>query len=96
MLSDHEMRTLRELERGLLDDDPEFPRLFGTRAQRLGRKHLGMPTAIAIAVAMVFGGGLLVAGAPGAALGVITMTGLLWLAWRWCHATTSDDDHRSP
>ncbi|MDN5919811.1 MAG: DUF3040 domain-containing protein [Pseudonocardia sp.] len=99
MLSDHEMKTLRELERQLLDDDPEFPRRFDTRARRLGGNHLGMPAATAIAVVMVLAAVLLVAGAPGAALGLVTVTGVLWLAWRWCYATTSDnssrDDHHS-
>ncbi|MBW0101796.1 DUF3040 domain-containing protein [Pseudonocardia sp. KRD-291] len=37
MLSDHELKTLRELERRLLDDDPDFPRSFTTRERRLHR-----------------------------------------------------------
>jgi len=93
MLSDHEMRMLRELERRLLDDDPEFPRRFDTRAQRLDRRHLGMPTAVAV-VAAVFGGVLLLAGAPGPALALVTVTGLLGLIWRWWHASTSADNAR--
>lgn len=99
MLSDHELKTLRELERRLLEDDPGFPRSFDTRARRLGRPQLGLPAMTAIAVAMALGAVLVVAGAPGAALGLVTVTGLLWLAWRWCHATTSEgtspDDHPS-
>lgn len=97
MLSDDETRTLRELERRLRDDDPAFPRRFDARAQRLERRHVGVP--VAVTFAAVFGGVLLIAGAPGAALGLITVTGLLWLAWRWCRAALSDsdvrDDHHS-
>ena len=94
MLSDHELKTLRELERRLLDDDPDFPRSFDTRAQRLGRPRPGLPSITAVAVAVVLGAVLLMAGAPGAALGLVTVTGLLWLAWRWCYATTSDTSSR--
>lgn len=98
MLSDHEMKRLRELERQLLDDDPEFPRSFDTRARRLGRHQIGLPAMSAIAVMMVLAVFLVVAGAPGAALGLVTVTGLLWLTWRWCWATTSEhgsrDEHR--
>ncbi|MDN5919420.1 MAG: DUF3040 domain-containing protein [Pseudonocardia sp.] len=94
MLSDHELKTLRELERRLLDDDPEFPRRFDTRARRMRGPQLRLPAAIAIAVVMVLAAVLLVAGAAGAALGLVTVTGLLWLAWRWCYATTSDNTPR--
>ena len=41
MLGDHERKTWRELERQFMADDPEFPRSFDARAQRLGCKHLG-------------------------------------------------------
>lgn len=94
MLSDHERRTLRELERQLLDDDPGLHRSFDARAQRLGRSPLGLPATIAIAVAMVLGAVLLVAGAPGAALALLTVTGLLWVAWRRRHAITAIDGSR--
>jgi hypothetical protein len=92
MLSDDEARTLRELERRLRDDDPEFPRRFDARAQRLERRHVGMP--VVVMVAFLFGGVSLIAGAPGAALALITVTALVWLAWRWCRATPSDGDVR--
>jgi len=90
MLSDHELKALRALERQLLDDDPEFPRSFDARAQRLGRGHIGLLTASGIAVVMVLAAVLVVSGAPGAALGLIVITAVLWLGWRWCLGTTSD------
>ena len=40
MLSDHEWRTLREVERQFLAEDPEFARSFATRAQHLGHRRL--------------------------------------------------------
>ena len=40
VLSDHERKTLREFERQFQVEDPEFTRSFGTRAQRLRRRHL--------------------------------------------------------
>lgn len=81
MLSDHEMRTLRELERRLLDDDPDFPRRFDMRARRLDRRRreLRVATALVLALAAV----LLVAGAPGAAFALVAVCGVVWLAWRW-------------
>lgn len=53
-----------------------------------------MPTAIVVAAVMVFAGVRVIAGAPGTALGLITVTGLLWPVWRWCRSTTSDSDVR--
>ncbi|MHA6797669.1 DUF3040 domain-containing protein (plasmid) [Pseudonocardia bannensis] len=42
MISDHERKMGRELERQFMADAPGFPRSFDARAQRLDRKHLGM------------------------------------------------------
>lgn len=94
MLSDHELKTLRALERQLLDDDPDFPRSFDTRARRLGRPHLGMTARVVIAVVMLLAVVLVVAGAPGSALGLVAATGLSWAVWRWWPAAISDNGPR--
>ncbi len=99
MISDHEQRKLRELERRLLDDDPEFPRSFDARARRLGRARLGPADKAVMATVLALGTILLVAGAPGAALALATVAVLLWLAWRTCRPSTRDngssDEHPS-
>ena len=69
MLSDHERKTLREVERQFLAEDPEFTRSFDTRAQRLRRRHLdGVSVKIAIVAAVLLGALMLVAGSPSGAL----------------------------
>jgi hypothetical protein len=40
VLNDRERKTLREVERQFLVENPEFTRSFATRAQRLERRHL--------------------------------------------------------
>ena len=69
MLNDHERKTLREVERQFLVEDPEFTRSFATRAQRLERRHLdGGLVKIAIVAAVLLGALMLVAGSPSGAL----------------------------
>lgn len=83
MLSDHERKELRELERRLADLDPDFPRTFDARARSLGRPGGGWPGAIlacGVAALCVL---LLVAGSPGGAVALGTVTAVIWLALRW-------------
>jgi|1186.fasta_scaffold450626_1 hypothetical protein len=82
MLSDREQRVLRELEQQFLTDDPDFPRSFDTRAQRLGRAHAATSTRFAIVVALAIGTLMLAAGSLAGALAAGALTGLVWLAWR--------------
>ena len=91
MLSDHERKTLQELERQFMADDPEFPRAFDARAQRLDRKHLGGTATTAIVAAVLLFALMLVAGSLGGALMLATVTGLIWWAWRH-----SGDTRRQP
>ncbi|MHA6797675.1 DUF3040 domain-containing protein (plasmid) [Pseudonocardia bannensis] len=91
MLSDHERKALRELERQFMADDPEFPRSFDARAQRLDRKHLGGSATIAIVVAVLLFALMLAAGSLGGALAFAAGTGLIWLAWQY-----SNDTRRQP
>lgn len=88
MLSDHERKTLRELESQFIAEDPEFPRSFDARAQRLDRKRLGVTAMIAILAAVLLSALMLVAGSPGAAMAFAVVTGLIWLAWRFSGDTS--------
>ncbi len=87
MLSDHERRTLRELDGRFLADDPEFPRSFDARAQRLGHTPLGGSATLALAVGVLLCVLMLVAGSLAGALAFAAATGAIWLAWR--HSTGS-------
>jgi hypothetical protein len=83
MLNDHERNTLREFERRLLSEDPEFARSFDARAQRLASAS---PPGVGIKIFLV--GGLLlsalvlVAGSLSGAVAIAVATGLVWLVWR--------------
>jgi Flp pilus assembly protein TadB len=90
VLSDHERKTLRELERQLMAEDPEFPRSFDAGAHRLGRKHCGVTAGIAITVAVLLFALMLAVGSLGGALAFGAGTGLVWLAWR------HSDNRRQP
>jgi hypothetical protein len=94
VLSDHERKTLQELERQFMADDPEFPRRFDARAQRLDRKHLGGAATIAIVGAVLLVALMLVAGSLGGALAFATATGLIWLAWR--HSSDTPPPRQAP
>jgi hypothetical protein len=86
VLSDHEWKTLRNVERQFLAEDPEFARSFDTRARQLRRQQADrVSVKIAMAAAVLLGGLMLVVGSPGGALAFAAMTGLMWLAWRHSH-----------
>ncbi|WP_433503703.1 DUF3040 domain-containing protein [Pseudonocardia halophobica] len=85
MLSDNERKTLEELERQFMADDPEFPRLFDVRAQRLdSNHHFGISFAIAVALvtAALFFTVMLATVSLAGALAFAAVTGLIWVAWR--------------
>jgi hypothetical protein len=85
VLNDHERKTLEELERQFMADDPEFPRLFYARAQRLdSNHHFGMSFAIAVAIAAaaLFFTVMLATVSFTGALAFAAVTGLIWVAWR--------------
>lgn len=87
MLSDHERKALRELERQLIADDSEFPQAFDARAQRLDRQHLGVPAKTAITVAVVLIALMLLVGWLAGALALACAIGLIWLICRPPHGT---------
>jgi Protein of unknown function (DUF3040) len=95
MLSDHERKTLLDVERRFLAEDPEFARSFD--AQRLRR--LRQPAAprgsngkIAVAVALLFSAILLLAGFPGGALACVITTAVTCAAWWFLE----DSEPRAP
>ena len=81
MLNDHERKTLREVERQFLVEDPEFTRSFATRAQHLETQHQdGVGIKIFLVAAVLLGALMLVAGSPSGALAFAAGAGLIWLA----------------
>ena len=82
MLNDHERKTLREVERHLMADDPEFTRAFEARQGRLPRRPGRRGTVIAIVAGVLFAALMLIAGSLTGALAVAVTTWLIWLAWR--------------
>lgn len=83
MLSDHEWRTLREVERRLLTEDPGFVRSFDARARRLhgGSDRWGLQIFLVAGVLLSLL--MLVTGSPGGAVAFAAATGLIWSAWRF-------------
>jgi hypothetical protein len=90
MLDDFERNALREVERRLLSEDPEFARAFDARAQRLSSASL-----VGGGIRIFLVGGLLVsalvlgAGSLSGAVAFAIATGLIWLAWRFTAAMNS-------
>lgn len=83
MLNDRERDTLREVERRLLDEDPEFARAFNARAQRLPHPASRLGIKIFLIAGLLLSALVLVAGSLGGAVAFAAATGLVWLAWRW-------------
>jgi hypothetical protein len=87
VLSDHERQTLREVERRMATEDPEFIRSFDTRAQRLhgGSDRWGLR--IFVVIGLLLSVMMLVIGSLSGAAGFAFVTGLIWLAWRFSVST---------
>ena len=78
MLSDHEWKTLREVERRLLTEDPEFTRSFDTRAQRLlgGSDRWGLQ--IFLVTGLLLSALMLVTGSLSGAVAFAAATGIVY------------------
>jgi Flp pilus assembly protein TadB len=89
MLDDNERNTLREVERRLLSEDPEFARTFDARAQRLSRAS-GAWSGIKIflVAGLLVSALVLLAGSLSGAVVFAIATGLIWLVWRFPAAMT--------
>lgn len=79
MLSDHERRTLREVERDCLAEDPDFVRSFQAGEQRPGYRSTAT---LAMVVSASIGAILLIAGSLIGALAFTVSAGLIWLLRR--------------
>ncbi len=81
MLDDHEWFTLREVERRLLQEDPQFLQSFDARARRLHRRAGGGAEGAGIALlgAVVLAVVLAVAGSMGTALAIGAIAVLIWI-----------------
>ncbi|MGQ0716352.1 MAG: DUF3040 domain-containing protein [Pseudonocardiales bacterium] len=91
MLSDHERKTLREVERQFMLEDPGFAQSFDTDAQHLHRDSPGLPRwayTILLVISSTLGLILLVAGSLSGALTFAVVTGLIWAAWRYLDGTS--------
>ena len=83
MLSDHERKTLLDVERQFIADDPEFVRSFDDQLHQRPAAPHGSNGKIAVAVALLFGAILLLAGFPGGALACVITTAVFCAMW-WC------------
>ena len=83
MLSDNERKTLLDVERQLMAEDPEFARLFHDQLRQQPVTQGGSNDKIAVAVAMLFSTILLLAGFAPAALTCVILTGVFCAIW-WC------------
>jgi hypothetical protein len=90
MLDDYERNTLHEVERRLLDEDPEFARAFDARARSLSRgRVVGGGIKIFLIGGLLVSALVLLAGSPSGAVAFAIVTGLIWLAWRFTAAMNS-------
>lgn len=82
MLSDHERKTLREVELQLLLD-PNLARAFETTARRSPHDRRRRAYTVSIVLTLALCLLMLVAGAPGTALVLAAGAGVIFMARRW-------------
>lgn len=82
VLSDHEWKTLREVERQCTADDPDFTRAFEAGQTRLSRHPHQLRVSLLVVAAGLLTTFLVVAGSLGSALVVAAATGLIIWAVR--------------
>ena len=81
MLSDHEWKALREVERQFQDEDPRFTRSFEARQTRMARHPHELGARLAAVAAALIAAVVLLAGSSAGALAIAFTTGLIWVAW---------------
>jgi hypothetical protein len=93
VLNDHERKTLREVERQCMAEDPGFTRGFEARQARLSRHPHRLGLGLGVVVGVLLTVFLLIIGLLGSALVVAAMTGLvIWAVrhhWVGTHRPTS-------
>lgn len=87
MLSDPEWKSLCDVERQLLAEDPEFARRFEARQTLLSGHPRKSGARIALIVGLLLTVIMLVAGSPSGALAFAAATSVVWLAWRYFDET---------
>lgn len=90
MLSDHEWKALREVERGFLTEDPRFAQAFDARAEGLRRAQDGWGMRILVVAGLLLSLLMLVVGSLGGALAVAAAT---WLTWQVARVATDPDKY---
>jgi hypothetical protein len=92
VLSDYELKTLREVERQLMLEDPQFARPFHAHQQPPARDHHRPTNKIMIVVAglliALVSALLLIAGLLSGALTFAAGAGLIWATWRYSDGTS--------
>ena len=81
VLSDNDRKTLREVERRFLADDPEFARSFHEQLCEQPAARAGSNGKIGVLAALLFIAFLLFAGFPGGALACVVTTGVVCAMW---------------
>jgi hypothetical protein len=92
VLNDHERETLREVERGLLNEDPEFARSFDARAQHLPRVSRMSGVTVFLIAGLLLSAFVMIIGSLAGAAAFAAATALIWLVWRF----SDDVPPRSP
>ena len=80
MLSNHERKALREIQRQLVIDDPEFERSFRAAAVPPPPDHRRLIYTIVIILAALLAVLMVLAGSPGGSLAFAAIAGLAWYA----------------
>lgn len=97
MFSDREWELLRRVESDVVADDPEFARSFEAKMEKLQHAspgHSPVWMRVAVAVAALLAGGMLLAGSPLGAVAVLVMTALVWVVWRYADDGTTGTENR--
>jgi hypothetical protein len=81
VLSDHERKTLREVEQQLMAEDPEFTRSFEAGQAGLSRHPRRLAVRIGVVVGALLAALMLVTGSLVGALVFAVAAGLIWVAW---------------
>jgi Protein of unknown function (DUF3040) len=93
VLSDNDRKTLLEVERRFLADDPELARLFHEQLREQPAGRAGSNGKIAVLAAMLFSGFLLLAGFPGGALACVITTGVACAMWFFLDESDPERPH---
>jgi DUF3040 family protein len=83
VLSNNDRKTLLDVERQLMAEDPAFARLFHDQLRQQPAAEGGSNGKIAVAVTMLFSVILLLAGFAASALTCLVLTGVGCAMW-WC------------